>query len=161
MLYCTSFYSFEFFCSLRCSYALYCSGALTLSTVFSIMTLFSTIYISSISESLLLLWSPFKCLSLLESLVWPLLFWFLFIGTLTFRFLRPVVAICMSRFLCITKIHWFWTSVLLFHCLLWCFFYWDLPNIFSVGLFSLVDPVVDLDYFVNQLLHILGILHEY
>jgi len=149
MLYCAFSCFFELLCSLKCSCAFYYFSALTLLIVFSIMTLFFTVYTSSIFELLLLLWSLLKCLSLLESLVWFLLLWLLSIGTLTSRFLRPVVAACMLRFLCTAKIYWLWTSIPLSCCLLWCFFYWDLPNISSVGLFSLVDPVVDLDYFVN------------
>jgi len=149
MLYCASLCSFELLCSFRCSYAFYYTGSLTLLTVSSVITLFSTVYTSSISESLLLLWSPLKCLPLLESLVWPLLFWLLSIGTLTSRFPRSIVAICTLRFLCTTKIHWLWTSVLLSCYLLWCFLYWDLFNISFIGLFFLVDPVVDFNYFVN------------
>jgi len=149
MLYCTSSCSFELLCSLRCNHALYYSSTLTLLTVFSIIILFSTVYTSSIFEPLLLLWSLLKHLSLLKSLVWPLLFWLLSIGILTSRFLRPVVAIYMLRFWCTAKIYWFWTSIPLSCCLLWCFLYWDLPNIFSVSSFSLVDPVVNLNYFVN------------
>jgi len=118
MLYCTSFCSFELLCSLKCSCAFYCSGALTLSTVSSVIILLSTVHISSIFESLLLLWSPLKCLSLLESLVWSLLLWLLSVGILTSRFPRPVVATCILRFLHTTKIYWFWTSILLSHCLL-------------------------------------------
>jgi len=161
MFHCASFCSFELLCSLRCNCALYCSSTLILLIVSSIMILFPAVYISSIFEPLLLLWSPLKCLSLLKSLVWPLLLWLLSIRTLTSRFLKPVVTVCMLRFLCTTKIHWFQTFVLLSCCLLWYFLYWDLPNVSSVSLFSLVDPVVDLDYFVNQLLHILGILYKY
>ena len=161
MLYCTSFCSFKLLCFLGCSYALYCFSTLTLLTVFSVMTLLSTVYTSSISEPLLLLWSLPKRLSLLESLIWPLLLQLLSIGTLTFRFPRPIVAVYMLRFLCTAKIHWFWASILLSYCLLWCFFYQDLPNVSSVGLFSLVDPIVDFNYFVNQLLYILGILYKY
>ena len=86
MFYCTSLYSFELLCSLRYGHALYCTGSLTLSTVFSIMTLLPTVYISSISEPLLLLWSPLKCLFLMESMVWPLFLQFLFIEILTPRF---------------------------------------------------------------------------
>ena len=149
MLYCTSSCSFKLLCSLRYSCALYCFSVLTLLTVSSIMTLFSTVYTSSVFELLLLLWSLLKYLSLLEFLVWPLLSWLLFIGILTFRFPRPVVAIHMLRFLCTTKIYWFQTFVSLFYCLLWCFLYQNLPNISSVSLFSLVDPIVNLDYFVN------------
>jgi len=161
MLYCTSSCSFKLLYSFGCNCALYCFSALTLSTVSSIMTLFSTVYTSFISKLLLLLWSPFKCLSLLEFLVWPLLPWLLSIGTLTSRFPRPVVAVHTLRFLCTTKIHWFQTFVSLSCCLLWCFLYWDLFNVFFVGLFSLVDPVIDLDYFVNQFLHILGVFYKY
>jgi len=161
MFYCISSCSFKLFYSLRCNYVFYCSSALILSTVSSIMTLFPTVYTSSISEPLLLLWSPLKCLSLMEFLVWPLLLWFLFIGTLTSRFPRPVIAICTLRFLCTAKIHWLWTSVPLSYCLLWCFFYWDLPNVSFIGLFSLVDSIVDFNYFVNQLPHIFRILHKY
>ena len=117
------FIFFKLFCSFRYSYVFYCFSALTLLTVFSIMTLFFTVYTSSIFELLLLLWSLLKCLSLLESLVWFLLLWLLSIGTLTFRFLKPIIAICMSRFLYIIKIHWFQTSVLLSCYLLWYFFY--------------------------------------
>jgi len=149
MLYGTSLCSFKLLCSLRCSYVFYCFNALTLLIVSSIITLFSIVYTSSIFESLLLLWSPLKCLSLLEFLVWLLLFWLLFIRTLTFRFPRPVIAVYMLRFLHTAKIHWLWTFVLLFYCLLWCFFYWNLSNMFSIGSFSLVDSVVNLDYFVN------------
>jgi len=149
MFYCAFFCSFKLLCSLRCSCALYCSSALTLLIVSSIIILFFIVYTSSIFKLLLLLWSPLKCLSLLESLVWPLLLWLLSIGTLTSRFPRPVVAIYTLRFLCTAKIHWFWTFVLLSCCLLWCFFYWNLPNVSFVGLFSLVDPIVDFDYFVN------------
>ena len=111
MLYYTSSCSFELLCFLRCSCALYCSSALTLSTVSSIITLFSTVYTSSISKPLLLLWSLLKCLSLLESLVWPLLLWLLFIGTLTSRFLRLFIVLYTLRFLCSTKIHWFQSSI--------------------------------------------------
>ena len=87
MLYCTSFYFFKFFCSLRCGHALYCFSTLTLSTVSSIMTLFSIIYTSSIFKPLLLLWGLLKCLSLLESLVWLLLLWLLSVGSLVSGFL--------------------------------------------------------------------------
>jgi len=161
MLYYASFCFFELLCSLRCSCALYCSSALTLLTVSSIMTLFSIIYTSSIFELLLLLQNSLKCLLLLEFIVWPLLLWLLSIGTLTFRFLKPIIAIYMLKFLYTTKIHWFWTFILLSCCLLWYFFHWDLPNVSFIGLFSLVDPVVNLNYFVNQLLHILGVFHKY
>ena len=113
MLYCTSFCSFELLCFLGCSCALYCTSSLTLLTVSSIITLFPTVHISSISEPLLLLWSLLKRLFLLKSMVWPLFPQFLFIGTLTFRFLRPIVAIHILRFLHTAKIHWFWTSILL------------------------------------------------
>ena len=119
MLYYTSLYSFEFFCFFGCSCALYCFSTLTLLIVSSIMTLFFTVYTSSISEPLLLLWSLPKCLSLLEFLVWLLLLWLLSIGILTFRFLRPVAVVCMSRFLYTVKIYWFQTSVPLSYCLLW------------------------------------------
>jgi len=149
MLYCVSLCSFELLCSLRCSCALYCSSTLTLLTVSSIIILFSTVHINSIFKLLLLLWSLLKCFSLLESLVWPLLPWLLSIKTLTSRFLKPVVAVCMLKFLYTAKIHWFWTFVLLSCCLLWCFFYWNLSNVASVGLFSLIDFVVNFNYFVN------------
>jgi len=161
MLYYASSCSFKLLCSIRCGHAFYCSSTLTLSTVSSIVTLFFIIYTSSISKLLLLLWSLFKCLSLLESLVWPLFLWFLSIGILTSRFSRPVVAIYMLRFLCTAKIHWLQTSILLSHCLLWCFLYWNLSNVVSVGLFSLIDSVINFNYFVNQLLHILGVFYEY
>jgi len=118
MLYCASFYSFKLLCSLRCSYALYCSSTLTLLTVSSKIILFPTVYTSSISEPLLLLWSPLKCLSLLKSLVWSLFPQLLSIKILTSRFPKPVVATCILRFLCTTKIHWFQTSILLFYYLL-------------------------------------------
>jgi len=149
MLYYTSFCSFKLLCSLRCSYAFYCTGSLTLLTVSSIMTLLSTVYTSSISKPLLLLWSPLKHLSLLKFLVWLLFLWLLSIGILTSRFLRPIVAIYISRFLCTAKIYWLQTSILLSHCLLWCFLYWNLSNVAFVGLFSLIDFIVNLDYFVN------------
>jgi len=149
MLYCISLYSFKLLCSLRCNCALYCTSSLTLSTVSSIMTLFFIVHTSSIFKPLLLLWSSLKHLFLLKSLVWPLLLWFLSTGILTSRFPKPVIAICTLRFLCTAKIYWFWTSVLLSYCLLWCFFHWDLLNVSFIGLFSLVDPVVNFNYFVN------------
>jgi len=149
MLYCTFSCSFKFFCSLKCGCVFYYSSALTLLTVSSVMTLLPTVYTNSISELLLLLQSLLKCLLLLESIVWPLLLWLLSIEILTFRFLRPIVAVCILRFLCTTKIHWFWTSILLPHCLLWWFLHWDLPNVYFIGLFSLVDLVVNFNYFVN------------
>jgi len=149
MLNYTSPYSFKLLYSLRCSYALYCSSALTLSTISSIMTLFFIVYTSSIFKPLLLLQSLLKCLSLLESLVWLLLLWLLFIEILTSGFLRPLVAIYILRFLCTTKIYWLQTSVLLSYCLLWCFFYWNLFNVVSVSSFSLIDSVVNFNYFIN------------
>jgi len=118
MFYYTSSCSFKLLCSLRYSYALYCSSALILLTVFSIIILFSTVYTSSISKPLLLLQNSLKRLSLLESIVWPLLLQLLFIGTLTSRFLRPIIAIYILRFLCTAKIHWLQTFIPLFHCLL-------------------------------------------
>jgi len=123
MLYYVSFYSFKLLCFLRCSYALYCTGSLTLSTVSSIIILFPIVYINSISELLLLLWSLLKHLFLLESLVWPLLLWLLSIGPLTSGFPKSVIAICTLRFLHTAKIYWFWTSIPLSCCLLWCFLY--------------------------------------
>ena len=149
MLHCISPCSFELLCSLKCSHALYCTGFLTLLTVSSIIILFPTVYTSSIFEPLLLLWSPLKHLSLLESMVWPLLPQLLSIRTLTSKFPWPIVAICTLRFLYTTKIHWFWTSIPLSYCLLWCFLYQDMPNISFVGLFSLVDPIINFNYFVN------------
>ena len=95
IFHCTSFYSFELLCSFRCSYAFYYSSTLTLSTVSSIITLFSTVYISSIFKPLLLLWSLLKCLSMLESLIWPLLPKLLSIETLVSGFLRFSVVLCI------------------------------------------------------------------
>ena len=149
MLYCTSPYSFKLLCSLRCSHALYCSSTLTLSTVSSVITLLFTVHTSSISKPLLLLWSPLKCLFLLESLVWPLLPQFLSIEILTSRFLKPVIAIYILRFLYTAEIYWFQTFISLSYCLLWCFFHQDLPNISFINSFFLVDPIVNLNYFVN------------
>ena len=147
MLYYTSSCSFKLFCFLECSYALYCFGALILSTVFSVMTLLSVVYTSSIFKPLFLLWRLLKCLLLLESIVWPLLL--LFIKISVFRFLRLFIALCTLRLLCFTEIYWFWSSVLLSQCLLWCFLHWILSNVTFVGLFSLIDPVVNFNYFVN------------
>jgi len=149
MLYYASSCSFKLLCSLRCSCALYYFNTLTLLTVSNIMTLFSTVYTSSIFKPLFLLQRLLKHFLLLEFIVWPLLFWLLFIETLTSRFLRLSVTICMLSFLHTTKIHWFWTSVLLFQCLLWCLLHWCLFNVTLVGLLSLVDFIVNLNYFVN------------
>jgi len=161
MLYYASSCSFELLCFFGCNCALYCSGVLTLLIVSSVITLFSIIYTNSIFKSLLLLWSLLKCLSLLESLVWLLLLWLLFIEILTSGFLRPLVAICMLRFLYTTKIHWLWISVLLSYCLLWCSLHQNLSNVVFVSLFSLIDFIINLDYFVNQFLYIFGVLYKY
>jgi len=104
IFYCTSFCFFELLCSFGCSYALYYSSTLTLLIISSIMILFSTVYTSSISESLLLLQSLLKCLSLLKSLVWPLLPQLLSIKILISGFLRPLVAVCILKFLYTAKI---------------------------------------------------------
>ena len=149
MFHCASLCSFEFFCSFGCSYAFYCSSTLTLLTVFSVMILFSTVYASSIFESLFLLQRSLKCLLLLKSIVWPFLLWLLSIGTLTSWFPRLLIAICISNFLYTAKIYWLWTFVLLSQCLLWCLLYQCLFNVTLVSLFSLVDPVVNFNYFVN------------
>src|SRR6266567_4025208 len=61
-----TFYALEFFNVLKWHYTL------TFITLY-IMSLLPIIYISSIFKLFLLLWSPLKCLSLLKSLVWPLL----------------------------------------------------------------------------------------
>ena len=161
MFYYASLYSFKLLCSLRCNYVFYYFSALTLLTVSSIVTLFPAVYASSIFKSLFLLQRLLKHLLLLKSIVWLFLFQFLSVRILAFRFLKLFVAVHILRFLCTAKVHWFWSSVSLSQCLLWCSLHWILLNVALVGLFSLVDSVVNLNYFVNQLPHILGVFHKY
>ena len=149
MFYYTSLCFFKLLCSFKCNCVFYCFSTLTLSTVSSVMTLFPAIYASSIFELLFLLQRLLKHLLLLEFIVWPFLFWFLSIKFLISGFLRLLVVLYTLRLLCFAKIHWFWFSVLLFQCLLWCLLHWCLPNVTLVGLLSLVDPVVDFNYFVD------------
>ena len=114
ILYHTSSCSFKLLYFFKCSYALYCSSTLTLLIVSSIMTLFSAVYASSIFKLLFLLWGLLKCLLLLKFIIWPFLLWFLSVEILTFRFLRLFTTIYISSFLCTAKVHWLWSSILLF-----------------------------------------------
>ncbi len=116
-----------------------------ISAVPYIMSLFFIIYACSLFKPFFLLWSLFKCLFLLRSLVWPLLPRSILAILCIVSILTVVLISSLFYFFSFTEVYWL-RSTILFWRPLW---YSTCYRYSFVSIFYLVDPIIHFDCLIN------------